>query len=156
MPSPSSLTAMADNKLMDAIYRANPQKKACVVDTRTLSAATAHRKKYPNAHGDSYQNYQRFFVGLEGYQSLRDSLAKIVEIEQDLSISASSFISKLDSSGWLKHIRLMLVAATSIAKLIHIDGSSVVVSSQEPFDIGTVCISLTMMLLDPYFRTVEG
>ncbi|KJE96000.1 hypothetical protein CAOG_06376 [Capsaspora owczarzaki ATCC 30864] len=156
MPAPGTPSVQADNKLMDAILRTNPHKRACVIDTRSPSAASAYKKKYPSAHGSHYPSYARYFVGLEGFQALRESMARLIDYAHDTSISASSWVSRLESSGWLRHVRAMMVAAASIARLIGSDATSVVLASQEIFDVGNCAVALAMLLMDPYFRTVQG
>jgi Ca2+-binding EF-hand superfamily protein len=71
-------------------------------------------------------------------------------------MAALSMNARLDESGWLKHVRLLLVASSFAAEKLHVDRCSVLVHCSDGWDRTAQICSLTQLLLDPYFRTIEG
>jgi len=71
------------------------------------------------------------------------------------STSMSTFLSGLESSGWLKHIRSILETAWFIARAVS-NGVSVVVHCSDGWDRTAQVCSLAALLLDPFYRTIQG
>lgn len=69
--------------------------------------------------------------------------------------SMSAFLNGLESSGWLKHIRSILETAWFIARAVF-GGVSVVVHCSDGWDRTAQVCSLAALLLDPYYRTIQG
>lgn len=67
----------------------------------------------------------------------------------------SSFLTSLESSGWLKHIRAILDTSSFIANAVD-KGTSVVVHCSDGWDRTAQVCSLAAVMLDPYFRTIKG
>lgn len=67
----------------------------------------------------------------------------------------NSFLSGLESSGWLRHIKSILDTSWFIAQAIE-EGISVVVHCSDGWDRTAQVCSLASILLEPYYRTVAG
>lgn len=67
----------------------------------------------------------------------------------------NSFLSGLESSGWLKHIKSILDTSWFIAQALE-DGINVVVHCSDGWDRTAQVCSLASLLLDPYYRTIKG
>lgn len=67
----------------------------------------------------------------------------------------SAFLSGLEGSGWLKHIRSILETAWFIARAVS-NGVSVVVHCSDGWDRTAQVCSLAALLLDPFYRTIQG
>lgn len=67
----------------------------------------------------------------------------------------NSFLSGLESSGWLRHIKSILDTSWFIAQAIE-EGISVVVHCSDGWDRTAQVCSLASVLLDPYYRTIAG
>lgn len=67
----------------------------------------------------------------------------------------SAFLSGLEASGWLKHIRAILETSWSIALSIH-QGVSVVVHCSDGWDRTAQVCSIAGLFLDPFYRTIQG
>lgn len=67
----------------------------------------------------------------------------------------SSFLSGLESSGWLRHIKSILDTSWFIAQALE-EGISVVVHCSDGWDRTAQVCSLASVLLDPYYRTIQG
>ena len=63
---------------------------------------------------------------------------------------------QIDSSGWLQHIQTILSAAITVQDLLYHQGYSVLVHCSDGWDRTSQIVSLTEMLLDPYYRTMVG
>lgn len=67
----------------------------------------------------------------------------------------SMYLSGLESSGWLKHIRAILETSWFIARNI-VNGISVVVHCSDGWDRTAQVCSLAALMLDPFYRTIHG
>lgn len=67
----------------------------------------------------------------------------------------NSFLSGLESSGWLKHIKIILDTSQFIAEAL-VEGISVVVHCSDGWDRTSQVCSLASILLDPFYRTISG
>lgn len=71
------------------------------------------------------------------------------------NLSSDAFLSAVGSSGWLKHVKSVLEAAAFVAKAVQ-EGTSVVVHCSDGWDRTAQTCSLAALLLDPYYRTLNG
>ena len=69
--------------------------------------------------------------------------------------SSDAFLSAVESSGWLKHIKSVLEAAAFVVKAVS-EGISVVVHCSDGWDRTAQTCSLAALVLDPYHRTIRG
>ncbi|KAF5273010.1 hypothetical protein FQA39_LY18767 [Lamprigera yunnana] len=67
----------------------------------------------------------------------------------------NSFLSGLESSGWLKHIKSILDTSWFIAQAVE-DGTNVIVHCSDGWDRTAQVCSLASLLLDPYYRSIKG
>lgn len=100
-----------------------------------------------------YENTKFHFLGIENIHTMRASLQKLVESCEQKSMTG--FLSSLESSGWLKHIRAMLDTSCFIANAIF-KGISVVVHCSDGWDRTSQVCSLAALMLDPFYRTIKG
>lgn len=144
-----------DEQMMYNILCTNPNSRYMyVVDTRPRINAFANRaagKGYENEN--FYDNIKFHFFGIENIHVMRTSLNKLLDLQRSTSMSA--FLSGLESSGWLKHIRSILETAWFIARAVA-NGVSVVVHCSDGWDRTAQVCSLAALLLDPFYRTIQG
>lgn len=69
--------------------------------------------------------------------------------------SINAFLSGIQASGWLKHVRSVLETANFVAQTVE-SGVSVVVHCSDGWDRTAQTCSLAALLLDPYYRTIDG
>lgn len=100
-----------------------------------------------------YENTKFHFLGIENIHTMRASLQKLIETCEQKSMNG--FLSSLESSGWLKHIRSMLATSSFIANAVY-KGISVVVHCSDGWDRTSQVCSLAAMMLDPFYRTIKG
>ncbi|XP_051169352.1 myotubularin-related protein 8 [Leptopilina boulardi] len=125
-----------------------------VVDTRPRINAMANRaagKGYENEN--FYDNIKFKFFGIENIHVMRASLNKLIDLQK--STSMSSFLTGLESSGWLKHIKSILETSWFIAQAVS-NGISVVVHCSDGWDRTAQVCSLAALLLDPFYRSIQG
>ncbi|KAG8136869.1 hypothetical protein E2320_005428 [Naja naja] len=117
-------------------------------------ANRAAGKGYENE--DNYSNIRFQFVGIENIHVMRSSLQKLLEVCGTRGLSVNDFLSGLESSGWLRHIKAVLDAAIFLAKAIAFESASVLVHCSDGWDRTSQVCSLGSLLLDPFYRTIKG
>ncbi|KAG8589246.1 hypothetical protein GDO81_006315 [Engystomops pustulosus] len=147
-----------DEKMLEIISRANPGSPfVYVVDTRPKLNAMANRaagKGYENE--DNYPNIHFQFIGIENIHVMRGSLQKLLEVCELKSPSMSNFLTVLENSGWLRHIKAIMDASVFLAKAVRDDNTSVLVHCSDGWDRTAQVCSLASILLDPFYRTIKG
>ncbi|XP_059820158.1 myotubularin-related protein 6 [Hypanus sabinus] len=153
-----SARCLEDENMLQAISKANPNSHFMyVMDTRPKLNAMANRaagKGYENE--DNYSNIRFQFFGIENIHVMRASLQKVSEVCGTKALTSSDFLSGLESSGWLRHIKAILDAGVQLAKAVGYDGASVLVHCSDGWDRTAQVCSLGSLLLDPYYRTMKG
>lgn len=148
-----------DEMLIQAILDTTPDAKYIyIVDTRPKINAMANKaagKGYEST--DFYENVKFQFVGIENIHVMRQSLQKMTELVCETpDIAAKTFVSGLDGSGWLKHIKAILDTSIFIAKAVAEEKISVVVHCSDGWDRTAQTCSIASIILDPYYRTIHG
>ncbi|XP_063622716.1 myotubularin-related protein 6 [Cydia splendana] len=152
-----SARCMEDEQMLDLIRRANPN---CgymyVVDTRPRINAMVNRAAGKGYENEAfYENIKFQFMGIGNIHVMRKSLQKLVETCEQNSPTMSSFLSGLESSGWLKHIKSILDTSWWIAAAIQ-SGVSVCVHCSDGWDRTAQACSLAALMLEPHYRTING
>ncbi|VDM74885.1 unnamed protein product [Strongylus vulgaris] len=70
--------------------------------------------------------------------------------------SSSTFYRSLEESEWLQMISNLLSLSTSIASIVNMQNSSVALCIEEGWDATCQLMSLAELMLDPFYRTIEG
>ncbi|XP_058906969.1 myotubularin-related protein 8 isoform X1 [Kogia breviceps] len=147
-----------DELLLEAISQTNPGSQFMyVVDTRPKLNAMANRaagKGYENE--DNYANIRFRFMGIENIHVMRSSLQKLLEVCELKSPTMSEFLSGLESSGWLRHIKAIMDAGIFIAKAVKVEKTNVLVHCSDGWDRTAQVCSVASILLDPFYRTFKG
>uniref|UniRef100_A0A6Q2YD01 Myotubularin phosphatase domain-containing protein n=1 Tax=Esox lucius TaxID=8010 RepID=A0A6Q2YD01_ESOLU len=153
-----SARCLEDEEMLQAISRANPNSTFMyVVDTRPKLNAMANRaagKGYENA--DNYSNIRFQFVGIENIHVMRNSLQKLLEVCAMKSPTMSDYLTGLENSGWLRHIKAVMDAGVFLAKAVADEKASVLVHCSDGWDRTAQVCSLASILLDNFYRTIKG
>lgn len=104
---------------------------------------------------DAYQNVELSFLDIHNIHVMRESLRKLKEICFPAN-DDQKWLSALENSLWLKHIKYVLAGAIRIVDKIENMGTSVVVHCSDGWDRTAQLTALSMLLLDPYYRTMKG
>ncbi|XP_040262420.1 myotubularin-related protein 8 [Bufo bufo] len=153
-----STRCVEDEKMLEIISKANPGSPFMyVVDTRPKLNAMANRaagKGYENE--DHYPNIHFQFIGIENIHVMRGSLQKLLEACELKNPSMSNFLTVVENSGWLRHIKAVMDASVFLAKAVRDDNASVLVHCSDGWDRTAQVCSLAGILLDPFYRTIKG
>ncbi|XP_009317983.1 PREDICTED: myotubularin-related protein 9 isoform X2 [Pygoscelis adeliae] len=122
-----------DEKLINATLR--PGKRGYIIDTRSLNVAQQARAKGGGFEQEAhYPQWRRIHKCIERFNILQESLIKLVEACNDQSHNMDRWLSKLEASNWLTHIKEILTAACLAAQCIDREGASVLVHGTEGTD----------------------
>lgn len=155
----------ADEKLLD-LFRtqgeldeelANPS-QLHILDCRGQLAATGNQALGKGVENTAnYKHTHLTYCNIGNIHTMRGSLEKLADIvlpgEAD-EVSAK-YLTALDDTGWLQHVRLILIAAVNIQQLM-LSGCSVLVHCSDGWDRTAQLAATAQILLDPFFRTIEG
>lgn len=139
-------------------YNSN-EKYVIIIDARSQINAIANRAK-----GGGYENEQIYtncklrFASIENIHSVRDSYTKWFSLCEKLRMSKDNkkIMSKIESTGWNNLVHTILSMSAEIACLVNDKSQSVLVHCSDGWDRTAQLWSLSEMMLDPYYRTLEG
>ncbi|XP_028401912.1 myotubularin-related protein 2-like [Dendronephthya gigantea] len=146
-----------DEKYLQSILDANPQcHKLLIMDARPRINAVANQAKGGGYESDEfYQNIELFFLDIANIHVMRESLRKLKDICFP-SIDDVHWLANLEATHYLEHIKLILAGAVRIADSVDRCRTSVLVHCSDGWDRTAQLTALSMLLLDPYYRTIVG
>ena len=84
-----------------------------------------------------------------------DYQANTIGQEPGQSKAVSGFYKQIHDSKWLDQLQMLLSIANQVVERIE-ESASVIVALEEGWDITAQVTSLSELLMDPYYRTIEG
>lgn len=107
--------------------------------------------------GQHYEFCEVSFCGIENIWAVINSFAKLRALVDSAIKSPDSrqFYSEFENSQWLQHIHRILRASLQAMDLLEA-GKSLLQHCSDGWDRTSQCTSLTMLMLDPYYRTLRG
>ena len=108
---------------------------------------------YENDH--FYENAELEFLDIHNIHVMRESLRKVKDMCFPL-IDDQRWLSNVDNTQWLHHLHCILSGAVKIVDKLENSKTSVVVHCSDGWDRTAQLTSLSMLLLDPYYRTLVG
>lgn len=175
-------TCVEDEKLLN-LYRCkgksnlsritDEHSKFYIFDCRGKVAATFNRAAGRGTEDASqYQNTELLFCNLENIHVIRSSAmlfadalsgdlmqqatSGVCDRTQLLDASAVGFYTKIEESGWLRHIRMILMSSIMVAEKLHFEGASVLVHCSDGWDRTSQIVSIAQLLIEPFYRSMEG
>ncbi|XP_066987744.1 myotubularin-related protein 2 isoform X4 [Macrobrachium rosenbergii] len=146
-----------DEAYIQHIMDANAQShKIFIMDARPNVNAVANKAKgggYENE--DAYQNAEVQFLDIHNIHVMRESLRKLQEVCYP-HIDNAHWLSNLEATHWLDHIRCVLSGSLRIADKVESHKTSVVVHCSDGWDRTAQLTALAMLMLDGYYRTIQG
>jgi myotubularin-related protein 6/7/8 len=104
-----------------------------------------------------YKFAKKVFLNIDNIHVMRDSLEKVVNAIKDADLSPLPPNRELlAKSKWLKHIGGILDGAAIIARQVGIQHSHVLIHCSDGWDRTSQLSALAQLMLDPYYRTIEG
>uniref|UniRef100_A0A8C3WDU8 phosphatidylinositol-3,5-bisphosphate 3-phosphatase n=1 Tax=Catagonus wagneri TaxID=51154 RepID=A0A8C3WDU8_9CETA len=154
---PSDKRCKEDEKYLQMIMDANAQAhKLIIFDARQNSVADTNKAKGGGYESESaYPNAELVFLEIHNIHVMRESLRKLKEVAYP-SIDEARWLSNVDGTHWLEYIRMLLAGAVRIADKIESGKTSVVVHCSDGWDRTAQLTSLSMLMLDSYYRTIKG
>jgi myotubularin-related protein 1/2 len=155
--------SIADEQMVKAIADLNPNGKVMyIIDCRPWVNAYANAARGAGTEKMIYYpNCQLSFMNIDNIHTMRESFRQMVELchrQKDYrwfsSLEGTRYL--LENQTWLAHTSLVLQAAAKIARLIDRKKSSVLVHCSDGWDRTTQLVALAQVILDPYYRTIEG
>ncbi|XP_068919132.1 myotubularin-related protein 1 isoform X3 [Petaurus breviceps papuanus] len=154
---PNDKRCKEDEKYLQTIMDANAQShKLIIFDARQNSVADTNKAKGGGYESESaYPNAELIFLEIHNIHVMRESLRKLKEIVYP-SIDEAKWLSNVDATHWLEYIRMLLAGAVRIADKIESGKTSVVIHCSDGWDRTAQLTSLAMLMLDSYYRTIQG
>eukprot|EP01125_Pyxidicula_operculata_P017345 TRINITY_DN6071_c0_g1_i1.p1 TRINITY_DN6071_c0_g1~~TRINITY_DN6071_c0_g1_i1.p1 ORF type:complete len:331 (-),score=60.63 TRINITY_DN6071_c0_g1_i1:31-1023(-) len=126
------------------------------MDARPYTNAVANRARGAGFENtEFYQGCNLEFLGIENIHHMRDSYEKVKRICRSHNANDSSWLSKLEATGWITHIHSILKGAVKISDYVR-KGYSVVIHCSHGWDRTAQLCSLSQLILDPYYRSIKG
>ncbi|KAK5605340.1 Myotubularin- protein 1 [Crenichthys baileyi] len=146
-----------DERFLQIIMDANAQShKLTIFDARQSSVALSNKAKEGGYENESfYSNIELIFLEIPNIHVIRESLRKLRDVIYP-TIDDAHWHSAIDQTHWLDNIRLLLSGAAKIADKLESGKTSVVVHCNDGWDRTTQLTSLSMLMLDSYYRTLRG
>ncbi|KAM5128367.1 myotubularin isoform 3-T3 [Callospermophilus lateralis] len=146
-----------DEKYLDVIRETNRQiSKLTIYDARPSVNAVANKATGGGYESDdAYHNIELSFLDIHNIHVMRESLKKVKDIVYP-NVEESHWLSSLESTHWLEHIKLVLTGAIQVADKVSSGKSSVLVHCSDGWDRTAQLTSLAMLMLDSYYRSIEG
>eukprot|EP00058_Branchiostoma_floridae_P005246 XP_002590734.1 hypothetical protein BRAFLDRAFT_121921 [Branchiostoma floridae] len=146
-----------DEKYLQLIMDANAQShKLYIMDARPNVNAVANKAKGGGYESeDAYQNVELVFLDIHNIHVMRESLRKLRDMLYP-SIDDHHWLSNLEATHWLEHIKLILAGAVRVADKVESHKTSVVVHCSDGWDRTAQLTALAMLMLDPFYRTIRG
>uniref|UniRef100_A0A8C8RKA4 Myotubularin phosphatase domain-containing protein n=1 Tax=Pelusios castaneus TaxID=367368 RepID=A0A8C8RKA4_9SAUR len=144
-----------DEQLLSAAL--NRGERGFIIDTRSAQAAKQARMMGGGTESkSSYPCWRRLHGPLERGRPLQESFIKLVEACNDTSLSMDRWLSKLESSKWLAHLKGALSTACLAAQCMEREEACVLVHGAEGTDTTLLVTALAQVILDPECRTLTG
>lgn len=134
------------------------QQHNLIVDARpTVNALAMQAIGLGSENMDHYKFATKAYLGIDNIHVMRDSLNKVVDAIKDSDLSKlPPNRDQLAKSNWLKHITGLLDGSALIARQVGIQHSHVLIHCSDGWDRTSQLSALSQLLLDPYYRTIDG
>ncbi|XP_016523720.1 myotubularin-related protein 4 isoform X1 [Poecilia formosa] len=130
--------------------------KLLILDARSYTAAVANRAKGGGCECEEYYpNCEVMFMGMANIHAIRNSFQALRAVCSQIP-DPGNWLSALESTRWLQHLSVMLKAATLVCGAVEREGRPVLVHCSDGWDRTPQIVALAKVLLDPYYRTLEG
>lgn len=149
----------ADEELLGLFRDATSRKGKFYFIYDARSAIAAEGNAFKGMGYESVTSYPRtkiLFMNIANIHAIRQSEERIRGMSITEDALDSTWLSQLENSKWLHHIRSILLAATRISQQISQRGCSVLVHCSDGWDRTSQLCALAQILLDKKYRTVKG
>lgn len=159
--------------LFDRLQSISTTRTMHIFDCRSRSAATANMAKGGGSESVSdYHKCQLHFLNLENIHGVSSALTKMRDIfaqlhkvdkrlpltgqaRESLTALSSQFAPRIDATEWPKHVMKLIAASAQISEFLE-RGEHALVHCTDGWDRTPQVCTLTMILADGYYRSLEG
>jgi len=132
-----------------------------ITDTKQESIMLEHvRKSHPNLREPRILELDKSMPALQEIQTswckFRDTCCSPTDNIPKFWEQDTKFLSLLNNSRWPHHVMFCLRIANRVVEAICYHQVSVVLQENESRDLSAVISSLAQLMMDPYFRTING
>jgi myotubularin-related protein 1/2 len=128
-----------------------------IMDMRPRASAMANR-----TGGYGYENTAYYpgttlqFCNIGNIHAVRDSYQKLSNLCLSTTVSDTQWMSLVEDTKWLSHLRLILAASWEAAFWTHVHRLPVLLHCSHGWDRTSQVAALAQLLLDPHYRTMKG
>ena len=128
-----------------------------IMDLRPRSSAMANRTGgYGYENTSNYENTTLQFCNIGNIHAVRDAYQKISNLCMNSSVQDMQWNSSMEDTKWLSFTRLILAASWECAYWVHVFHYPVFLHCSHGWDRTSQVAGVAQLLLDPYYRTMEG
>ena len=143
-----------DEAFVESIRNTSQSGRLIIFDARPKANAIANMATGGGAEVMShYRNCSLYFLNIPNIHVMRESFNRLSEI--CWKKNDSKWLTELEGTGWLHHIHLLLKASLQIALELE-KGTACVIRCSDGWDRTAQLSSLAQVLVDPFYRTIEG
>ena len=147
--------SISDEKLLNVISEMSG--KLYIYDCRPKLNALVNR-----VNGGGYENVEHYnnvslnFCEIDNIHKARKALSSMYSLCLGNNINDyNNFWTSVEASGWFQFIYLLLKNANEISRILQ-NNNSVLIHCSDGWDRTAQLSSLSQMLLDPFYRTING
>ncbi|XP_073410166.1 phosphatidylinositol-3,5-bisphosphate 3-phosphatase MTMR3 isoform X2 [Dendrobates tinctorius] len=134
----------------------NQPQKLLILDARSYTAAVANRAKGGGCEcPEYYPNCEVVFMGMANIHSIRKSFQSLRLLCTQMPDPAN-WLSALEGTKWLQHLSMLLKSSSLVVHALDGDQRPVLVHCSDGWDRTPQIVALSKLLLDPYYRSIEG
>ena len=133
-----------------AFYILDARGKVAATANKALGKGTEDKTIYSNTELE-YQHVGNIHVMRNSWNILSDAI-----IPGGYGELNNNLYSKIEESGWLSHISMILQASINGAERMHVRCASILTHCSDGWDRTAQICSLIQIILDPYYRTFDG
>ncbi|XP_064461216.1 myotubularin-related protein 4-like isoform X5 [Ornithodoros turicata] len=153
----SLLSKGISTSLVDHVEVRPARCKMLILDARSYAAAVANRAKGGGCEcPEYYPNCEVQFMGLANIHSIRKSFQTLRAVCSSSAADQSCWMSSLESTKWQFYISSLMKAALVVANAVDLERRPVLVHCSDGWDRTPQLVALAELMLDPYYRTIEG
>ncbi|NP_001080011.1 myotubularin related protein 3 homeolog L [Xenopus laevis] len=130
--------------------------KLLILDARSYAAAVANRAKGGGCEcPEYYPNCEVVFMGMANIHYIRKSFQSL-RLLCTQTPDPANWLSALEGTKWLQHLSMLLKSSLLVVHTLDKDQRPVLVHCSDGWDRTPQIVALSKLLLDPYYRTIEG
>lgn len=151
----SGKSSTEDEALIQKALRTSPNKQMIIFDARSVLAAGGNKIMGKGTEDVSrYADCKLVHLNIPNIHAVRESLEQLRLVCN--SPANSKWLSSLENTQWLFYISLILKGSVMIARSMEKQSSSVLVHCSDGWDRTSQLTSLSQLMMDPYYRTING